>query len=68
VSRVVNGSTRVSDGARAAEQCGFAASHFSHRFGAIHGTSPCAYRAAGMASPSVLGHPGVRRLSHLLWD
>jgi AraC family transcriptional regulator len=51
-----------------AEQCGFAdASHFSHRFGAIHGTSPRAYRAAGMASPSVLDHPGVRRLSHLLW-
>jgi AraC-like DNA-binding protein len=51
-----------------AEQCGFAdSSHFSHRFGAIHGTSPRAFRAAGMASPSVLDHPGVRRLSHLLW-
>jgi AraC family transcriptional regulator len=49
-------------------QCGFAdASHFSHRFAAIHGASPRAYRAAGTASPSVLDHPGVRRLSHLLW-
>jgi AraC family transcriptional regulator len=51
-----------------AVQCGFAeASHFSHRFAALHGTSPRAYRAAGTASRSVLDHPGVRRLSHLLW-
>ncbi|MGH9216455.1 MAG: helix-turn-helix domain-containing protein [Acidimicrobiales bacterium] len=49
-------------------QSGFAdASHFSHRFTAIHGTSPRASPAAGTASPSVLDHPGVRRLSHLLW-
>lgn len=51
-----------------AAQCGFAdASHFSHRFTAIHGISPRAYRAAGTASPSVVDHPGIRRLSHLLW-
>jgi transcriptional regulator GlxA family with amidase domain len=49
-------------------QCGFAdASHFSHRFASIHGISPRAYRAAATASPSVLDHPGVRRLIHLLW-
>ena len=51
-----------------ATQCGFAdASHFSHRFASIHGVSPRAYRAAGTAAPSALDHPGVRRLSHLLW-
>ena len=49
-------------------QCGFAdASHFSRRFASIHGISPRAYRAAVTASPSVLDHPGVRRLTHLLW-
>jgi AraC-like DNA-binding protein len=51
-----------------AYQCGFAdSSHFSHRFTAIHGVSPRAYRVAGTLSPSVLDDPGVRRLSHLLW-
>ncbi|HZA79647.1 MAG TPA: AraC family transcriptional regulator [Acidimicrobiales bacterium] len=51
-----------------AHHCGFAdPSHFSHRFTAIHGVSPRAYRAAGTPSPSVLNDPGVRRLSHLLW-
>jgi transcriptional regulator GlxA family with amidase domain len=52
-----------------AHRCGFAdASHFSHRFGAIHGVSPRAYRAAGSPSPSVLDHPGVRRLTHAIWE
>ena len=52
-----------------AHQAGFAdLSHFSHRFTAIHGISPRAYRAAGTQVPSVLDQPGVRRLSHLLWD
>jgi AraC-like DNA-binding protein len=56
-----------------ARQCGFAdLSHFSHRFTAIHGVPPsgyrAVYRAAGHATPSVLEHPGVRRLSRLLWD
>jgi AraC-like DNA-binding protein len=51
-----------------AYECGFAdSSHFSHRFTAIHGVSPRAYRVAGTLSPSVLDDPGVRRLSHLLW-
>ena len=51
-----------------AHQCGFAdPSHFSHRFTAIHGVSPRAYRSAGTPSPSVLDDPDVRRLSHLLW-
>jgi AraC-like DNA-binding protein len=51
-----------------AHQCGFAdASHFSHRFTAIRGVSPRAYRAAGIQSPSVLDHPGVRHLTHLVW-
>ena len=52
-----------------ARQCGFAdASHFSHRFSAIHGVSPRAYRVAGGAAPSVLEQPGVRRLPRLLWE
>jgi AraC-like DNA-binding protein len=52
-----------------AHQCGFAdASHFSHRFTAVHRVPPRAYRAAGAASPSVLDDPAVRRLAHLLWD
>jgi AraC family transcriptional regulator len=51
-----------------AGECGFAdPSHFSHRFTAIHGIPPRAYRIAG-GGPSVLDHPGVRRLSRLLWD
>jgi len=50
-----------------ARTCGFAdLSHFSHRFTALHGLSPRAYRAAGHPS-TVLDHPGVRALAHLLW-
>jgi AraC family transcriptional regulator len=52
-----------------ARQCGFAdLSHLSHRFTAIHGLSPIAYRAAGVRAPSVLDEPGVRRLVQLIWD
>jgi AraC family transcriptional regulator len=52
-----------------ASQCGFAdLSHFSHRFAASHGVSPREYRAAGATEPSVLDHPGIRRLAHLVWD
>ena len=52
-----------------ATACGFAdASHLSHRFSAIHDVSPRAYRAAGGQAPSVLDHPGVRLLNHLVWD
>jgi AraC-like DNA-binding protein len=47
-----------------ARQCGFASvSHFSHRFTAVYGMPPSAYHG----SPSVLHHPGVRRLARLLW-
>jgi AraC family transcriptional regulator len=47
-----------------ARQCGFAdVSHFSHRFTALYGMSPSAYPG----SPTVLDHPGVRRLTRLLW-
>ncbi|MGH9192189.1 MAG: helix-turn-helix domain-containing protein [Acidimicrobiales bacterium] len=52
-----------------AHQCGFAdPSHFSHRFKAIHGASPRAYRTAGTTRSSELDHAGVRRLSHLIWS
>jgi AraC-like DNA-binding protein len=52
-----------------ARQCGYAdASHFSHRFAAIHDMPPSAYRAAPGRAPSVLEHPGVRRLDRLLWE
>jgi AraC-like DNA-binding protein len=52
-----------------ATACGFAdASHLSHRFSAIHDVSPRAYRAGGGRTSSVLDHPGVRLLSHLVWD
>jgi AraC family transcriptional regulator len=49
-----------------ARQTGFAnVSHFSHRFTAVHGVPPSAYRANPAAS--VLDHPGVRRLNqHIL--
>ena len=51
-----------------ARECGFAdPSHLAHRFGATHGTSPSAYRAQATPEASVLDHPGVRRLAHLLW-
>jgi AraC family transcriptional regulator len=47
-----------------ARLCGFAdVSHFSHRFSTLYGVPPSGY--AG--SPSVLDHPGVRRLTRLLW-
>ncbi|SCL29722.1 transcriptional regulator, AraC family [Micromonospora rhizosphaerae] len=47
-----------------ARACGFAdVSHFSHRFTTIHGMPPSAYPG----NPSVLDHPGVRRLTRLLW-
>ena len=50
-----------------AVQCGYAdLSHFSHRFTAIHGLPPTAYRRHGGAVPSVLDHAGVRRLDRLL--
>jgi AraC family transcriptional regulator len=52
-----------------ADACGFAdPSHLSHRFSVTHGVSPRAYRSMGTASPSVLDHAGVRRLSHLVWE
>ena len=52
-----------------AHQCGFAnVSHFSHRFTQLYGVPPSAYRAANGQMPSVTEHPGIRRLTHLLWD
>jgi AraC-like DNA-binding protein len=52
-----------------AHQCGYAdPSHFSHRFSAIHGVPPTAFRLGGGAAPSVLDHVGIRRLAHLVWD
>lgn len=52
-----------------ARECGFAdLSHFSHRFTTTHGMPPSAYRATGIGSPSVLDHPGLRRLNHLIFD
>jgi AraC family transcriptional regulator len=51
-----------------AGQCGFAdPSHLSHRFTALYGMPPSTYRS-GDQTPSVLDHPGVRRLTHLLWE
>ena len=51
-----------------ARQCGYAdVPHFSHRFSSIHGISPSAYRGLANRSPSVLEHPGVLRLSRLIW-
>jgi AraC-like DNA-binding protein len=50
-----------------ARLCGYAdAAHFSHRFRALHGVSPRAYRAHGLTE-SVLDEPGIRRISHLVW-
>jgi AraC-like DNA-binding protein len=50
-----------------AHQCGYAdLSHFSHRFAAVHGLSPTAYRRQPDHAPSVLEHAGVRRLQRLL--
>jgi AraC family transcriptional regulator len=52
-----------------ARQCGFAdLAHFSHRFASLHGVAPTAYRTAPDGAPSVLEHPGVRRLDRLLWE
>lgn len=51
-----------------AHQCGFAdLSHLSHRFTALNGVAPRAYRAAITPEGSVLDDPGVRRLARLLW-
>ena len=51
-----------------ARQCGFAdGSHFTHRFTAIYGLPPSAYRRHG-AADSVLDDPGVRHLARLIWD
>ncbi|MBP2330440.1 AraC-like DNA-binding protein [Kibdelosporangium banguiense] len=48
-----------------ARQCGFAdVSHFSRRFTLLHGIPPSAYRV--FATTSVLDHPGIRRLNHLV--
>jgi AraC-like DNA-binding protein len=50
-----------------AHQCGYAdLSHFSHRFTLRHGLPPSTYRAQVGHAPSVLDHPGVRRLDGLL--
>jgi AraC family transcriptional regulator len=50
-----------------AHQCGYAdSSHFTHRFTAIHGIPPTVYRNRAGAVPSVLDHPGVRRLDRVL--
>jgi AraC family transcriptional regulator len=52
-----------------ARQCGYAdVGHFSHRFSGIYRVSPTAYRAAMTRAPSVLDHPGVLRLSRLVWQ
>jgi AraC-like DNA-binding protein len=51
-----------------ARQCGFAdGSHFSHRFTAIYGLPPSAYRQHGVAD-SVLDDPSVRDLARLIWS
>jgi AraC family transcriptional regulator len=51
-----------------AHQCGFAdLSHFSHRFNALHGVPPSSYRTFDGLHPSVLDHPGMRRLARLIW-
>jgi AraC family transcriptional regulator len=48
--------------------CGFAdLYHFSHRFARRYGMPPTRYRALGGAAPSMLDHPGVRRLAQALW-
>jgi len=50
-------------------RCGFAdLSHLSHRFSAVHGMSPRAYRAAGASAPSVADDPEIRRLTLLIWE
>ncbi|MFE7213489.1 helix-turn-helix domain-containing protein [Streptomyces sp. NPDC001698] len=52
-----------------AAHCGFAdLSHFSHRFAALYGLSPRAYRATGTGHPSLLQDAGTRRLAHLVWE
>ena len=52
-----------------ARQSGYAdVAHFSHRFSSIYGVPPTAYRAAATRAPSVLDHPGVIRLSRLVWE
>jgi AraC-like DNA-binding protein len=50
-----------------ARLCGYAdLSHFSHRFSAVHGVPPSAYRDADTRAPSVLDHTGARRLIRLM--
>jgi AraC-like DNA-binding protein len=50
-----------------ARRCGYAdLSHFSHRFSAVHGVPPSAYRNADTRAPSVLDHTGARRLIRLM--
>jgi AraC-like DNA-binding protein len=52
-----------------AQECGFAnLSHFSHRFTAIHGMPPTAYRLPANRTRSVLDDRGIRRLVYLIWD
>ncbi len=52
-----------------ARHCGFAdLYHFSHRFTRRYGVSPSVYGNEGVSSPSVLDHPGMRRLAHALWE
>jgi AraC-like DNA-binding protein len=52
-----------------ARQCGFAdASHFSHRFAAVHGVPPRTWRSLPGAGSSVLDDAGTRHLAHRVWD
>jgi transcriptional regulator GlxA family with amidase domain len=49
--------------------CGFAdVGHFGHRFSGIYGVPPTGYRVGANRTPSVLDHPGVLRLSRLVWE
>jgi AraC family transcriptional regulator len=49
-------------------QCAFADPfHFSHRFAALYGMSPRAFRSAAGTTRSVLDDPGVRRLAFQIW-
>jgi AraC-like DNA-binding protein len=51
-----------------AQHCGFAdASHFSHRFSAVYGFPPRAFRSTTGTGSSLLDDAGTRRLAHLLW-
>lgn len=49
-------------------QCAFADPfHFSHRFAALYGMSPRAYRSAAGSAGSVLDDPLVRRMASQIW-